>query len=233
MPLGRRVEEEGESLGNLFCSACLEGVVRVGEPSCPRCGRPGVSRESRCRRCRGAVFGFQRAAAGAVYGGTVRGLMLRFKFGRHRPAARPLSHLVLAGAHRALGGEMPDCVVAVPLHPARRKQRGFNQAALLAVLVAKALEVPCLEGVVRRTRNTPPQGKGGGGSRRQNVRGAFAPLEDGWRVLLSGRVPGEAVQGCTVLLVDDVLSTGATLDHCSRALLSAGARRVFAAAAAT
>ena len=87
--------------------------------------------------------------------------------------------------------------------------------------------------VVRRVKNTLPQGTGGGGSRRENVRGAFAPVRDGLGTLMRGDLPGCAVRGGTVLLVDDVMSTGATLDACGNALREAGSASVLAAAAAT
>jgi ComF family protein len=163
----------------------------------------------------------------------VRELILGLKFGGRSALAHPLSRLVLFGARRALGGIDADCVVAVPLHPARLRRRGYNQAELLAEPVARALERPYIKGVVQRTRNTRPQGTGGGGSREENVRGAFGPVRRGIKSLSRGEAPATALRGAHALLVDDVLSTGATVDQCARVLTAAGASAVTVAVAAT
>ena len=115
-----------------------------------------------------------------------------------------------------LGGV--DCAVAVPLHPRRQRRRGFNQAAELAV----RLGLPVV-GALRRIRATPPQTELPASRRRVNVRGAFAPARR-----FGVRSGGAAVEGACVLLVDDVTTTGATLDACARVLRRAGAREVRA-----
>ena len=219
--------------GGLFCVKCRSGVRLLDGVMCPCCGQPGVSMASKCRRCLGAFQGFHRAAAGAAYSGTVRDLVLRFKFGRQRGMVHPLAMLAVHGAQHALLSHSVDCILPIPLHPARQRSRGFNQAELMALQMAPVLGLPCLKGVVYRTRNTLPQGLGGRGARRANVRGAFAPVRDGLNRLLKGEFPGRAVSGRHVLLVDDVLSTGATMDACGRVLLEAGALSVTGAAAAT
>jgi ComF family protein len=176
---------------------------------------------------------FRRAAAGAVYRGVVRSLVLGLKFRGQRLAVYPLTGLVLSAAGRALQGREAEVVLAVPLHPARRRARGYNQAELIAEEAAKVLRIPFLRGVVRRVRNTRPQGIGGGGSRQRNVDRAFGPVRDGWFRLMRGEAPIHAAAGRHVLLVDDVMSTGATLNECSRALLTGGAGSVTAVTAAT
>lgn len=231
--LPRRCWSCGATVGeaSLFCPGCAVSAHPASGRICPRCGQPGVTVPSRCSRCR--EFAFRRAAAGALYHGVIRELVLGLKFGGRRALAHPLSRLALFGAQRALGGGRADCVVAVPLHPARRRRRGYNQAELLAEEVALALDRPHLRGVIRRTRNTRPQGAGGGGSREENVRGAFGTVKKGIGPLLRGEVPADAVRGAHVLLVDDVLSTGATVDQCARVLMAAGSSAVTVAAVAT
>ena len=220
-------------LAGFFCAACANEVSLLDGVVCALCGLPGVESPFDCRRCAGRPRGFRRVAAGAAYRGPVRDLVLRLKFGRDRDAAWPLAYMALAAAYRVQDLLVVDCVTAVPLHPARRRRRGFDQAEVLAGIVADALKTPFLPGVVRRVRNTAPQGGGGDGSRRANVDNAFAPRRDGWYARLRGQYPAHLVTGRHVLLVDDVLSTGNTLDQCAKALLDAGALTVSGAVCAT
>jgi len=178
-------------------------------------------------------MGFRRVAAGAVYKGVVRDLVLRLKFSGARSASWPLACFALYGAYRAIDSNPIDCVIPVPLHPLRRWKRGYNQAELIGRHVADQLGLPFLKGVIKRTKATFPQGKGGGGSRRKNVYDAFSPIKDDIWPLLRGEAQGSIIKDCHLLLVDDVLSTGATMDACSRALLEAGALSITGAVAAT
>jgi ComF family protein len=133
------------------------------------------------------------------------------KFGRRRPLARLLADLVVEQCAHALPG-FPDAVVPVPLAPARERERGFNQARLIAEHLARVLGTPLRAGWLARARRTAPQTDLTAAERRANVQGAF--------------VAAGAVAGRHVLLVDDVLTTGATVEECARALRVAGAGRV-------
>jgi ComF family protein len=137
----------------------------------------------------------------------------RLKYQQERHLATPLAALLLdCLAARPLA---VDVLVPVPLDPARGRERGYNQAALLAAPVAKALGLPALPDVLQRTRPTRPQVGLNAGERRANVRGAFACGNP------------SAVAGRRVLLVDDVMTTGATLEACADALTAAGAAQVY------
>jgi len=251
---------DGRPLSRYLCPACLETVRLVRDPVCPRCGErirasSGASwpqdRAGRCGRCLGRSLGFDRCAAGALYGGAVKELVLRLKFSRDLRAALPLGRLARLGAERALaerksalaertsalgecdrGGLRPVAVTAVPLHPLKRIRRGYNQAGLIARVVARELNVPCIGGLVRRVRYTPSQGAGGGRDRRINMRGAFVPSRRLRRLAAAGRL-GRAEGPGPLLLVDDVVSTTATMDQCARALREGGVESVIGAAAAT
>jgi ComF family protein len=169
-----------------------------------------------CPRCRRRRSRIDTARAAGRYEGPLRGILHAFKYEGRRGLAGPLATMMRGAGEDLLGDA--DAVVPVPLHPWRRLRRGFNQADELA----RRLEVPTLR-ALRRTRATAPQTGLSAGARRRNVRQAFAIsplLSHAWRgTLLEGRI---------VVLVDDVRTTGATLDACAATLKAAGAREVRA-----
>ena len=134
-----------------------------------------------------------------------------FKYAGRRDLARPLGRLM------SLGTDLPSptaLLTSVPLHPTRKRERGYNQAAALAASVAEIWGAPLIDGVIHRTRFTPPQARLEEGLRGSNVQGAFSPGKRTW------------IQGRTWILIDDVATTGATLMSVSRTLYAAGAVRV-------
>ena len=150
--------------------------------------------------------------AAAEYGGAVAAAIQRFKYQGRADLAEPLSHL-LRGALRRRRPEV-DVVVPVPLHPRRLAERGFNQAALLAKNVSRELGARPLLRALERARFSPPQASLGKRERANNLKGAFV-----------ARSPGP-LRGMRVAVVDDVLTTGATIEACSQALFEAGALSV-------
>lgn len=231
-PVGSR-GDKAHFVDTLFCGECAAEFQLTPAASCPYCGQHGVESPRNCSRCHGRRRGFQKAVAGAAYKGIVRDMVLRLKFGGQTGMAYPLALCVLHGLESIPEVEGFSCVVAVPLHPSRRRARGYNQAELIARIVAARKRIPFLPGVVGRCRNTLPQGAGGGGSRRGNVKGAFEPVRRTFLTRMKGEVSAEAVRGSRVILVDDVLSTGATMEECAATLRRAGAKYVLAATAAT
>ena len=203
------------------CPGCWRRVELVAPPLCAACGLP-LPTGGDCATCRirppgaGAVA---RQRAAGWYRGTLRSVIHAFKYQGRRSLAEPLAALMRDAGGPLLGAA--DLVVPVPLHPRRRWARGFNQARDLALHLG-----PPVADVLRRTRYTRPQTALAAGRRRANVAGAFE---------LSRRDPcgkRQAVAGRTVIVADDVLTTGATLDACARALRAAGARAVFGLTAA-
>lgn len=186
-----------------------------------RCGRCGqfVGLEllvgAGCWECRGRRFSFAAAVAAVPYGEVAREMMHRFKYRGEDYLARLMGALMAEVARGERLDVLCEVVVGVPLHWRRRLGRGYDQAAMLAGEVARGLGLPGASGAVVRRRHTAAQSGLTPAERRRNVLGAF------------GVVRQEAVRQRTVLLVDDVMTTGATADACGRALLEAGARRVF------
>lgn len=200
-------------------SAEWSRITFLEDPVCDGCGAPftvdsGDFAEGRCAPCLSHPMAFGRARAACLYDDGSRPLILRFKHADDQPLA-PLFARWLSRAARPLLDEA-DAVVPVPLHPSRLLARRFNQAAEIARPLARAERLDYLpDALVRRTR-TASQGGLGFRRRHQNVKGVFS-VPDARRARLRGR---------HILLVDDVLTTGATAEACARALLDAGARAV-------
>jgi len=187
----------------LLCAACRAAIPRLPVALCARClgrGREPVGCVSHPSHVVWAAWVYDERAACMVHA---------LKYGG-RPALASALGEVLAAALPAAA--RPDLVLEVPLHPTRRRERGYNQAALLADAAAERLGVPRLSAALIRVRGTAPQARLDPLSRRANVAGAF-------RV----RQPA-ALRGRSVLIVDDVVTTGATLEACLDALAVAGAR---------
>jgi ComF family protein len=203
--------------GDLFCANCQAQVQPVPQPVCVRCGRP-VPAAGRCRECAGGHFHVSAIRSAGVYADPLSQAIHRFKYEGRRELHEPLG-LLLAGYW--LGRSVTvDLVAPVPLHENRLRERGFNQSELLAMVLCRQARLSLLQpGVLCRQRDTQQQMLLGPAERRANVQDAFA-----WA--------GPALAGCKVLLIDDVATTGSTLEACAEALLAAGAGKVWALTAA-
>jgi len=168
-----------------------------------------------CPNCENRPWYLEAIVPACRYEGGVRGMIQHFKYGRDIAMARPLGVLL----ERALTdprfhGKTFHMVVPVPLHSVRERERGFNQAALLADRLSHTMGIPC-RSLLRKNRPTPQQAGFDRSRRMENLRGAFTP---------GCALPSDA----SVLLVDDVSTTGATLDACAEVLMDAGAAGVCA-----
>jgi ComF family protein len=201
------------------CGGCWSRVAPMSPPFCTTCAEPLPSwraistAERQCARCRRAGTAIAMARAIGAYDGALRDIVHALKYDGRRSLAAPIAARMRAHGADVLHGA--DIVVPVPLHRTRLLRRGFNQAADLA----GHLGVPC-QAALRRTRATPSQTDLPAARRHANVRDAFAVRR------------GAALDGRCVVLVDDVSTTGATLEACARVLRQAGAREVRALTAA-
>jgi len=202
-----------------LCAACWSELVIPGEPACARCQRPfeaGIAAGSICGPCLAAPPKHDGIAAGTLYNDASRKLVLAFKHGRRIALAPMLARLVAARLPK-LEGEW--LVAPVPLHRWRLWRRGFNQAALLADELARQTGSALLvDGLVRR-KSTPVLGGLTRKARARAIKGAIAVSP----------ARGDRFKGAKVLLVDDVLTSGATSDACVAALKRAGAEKVVIA----
>ncbi len=201
------------AFGVILCDACRAQFRPIVAPYCRRCGQP-LPEGTLCGPCaRGRFVHLDMARAAAIYAPPLRDAIHAFKYQSNTRLAVPLADFMIARVRReALD---VDLIVPVPLHRQRLQQRGYNQAELLARHLGDAFRIPVDTSVLARVRATPPQVTLGLRERMENVRGAFRCQDEA------------AVAGKTILLVDDVMTTGSTLEACAEALKIAGAKRVW------
>ena len=209
----------GRSLDDLsiLCPACESELPELEGSRCRRCGEP-VSAEGLdlCIACGTKNQPVDRALFLGPYDGAWGALVRILKFDREPAVARDLGRR-MASALQAAGPEcVPDWVTYVPMSRSDRRARGFNQARLLANAIARRIGVPLHRGLVK-TRRTAPQGRLSAAHRHRNLRGAFRPVP---------------CFGGHVLLVDDICTTGSTIEECARALKRGGAQTVTVLAVA-
>ncbi len=215
---GTVVQESGQ-----LCAACWPRLAFLAPPHCACCGLPFAydpGPAALCGACSGRPPAYARARAVLRYDEASRDLILAFKHADRTDAAPAFARwLQRAGAEL-----LADCdlILPVPLHPRRLFRRRYNQAALLALALGRLAGKPVAVDLLRRRRNTPPQGHRSRAERQRNVAGAFA--------LAPGAA--ERLQGRRLLLLDDVMTTGATLEAAARTLQGGGAAAVDALALA-
>ena len=193
-----------------LCAAC-EADLPLHGPACPRCGEACGGAAAACSRCAAAPPPYTRVVAPFRYAWPVDALVRGFKYHGQLPHGRVLGTL-LAEAVLADAGPLPQLLVPVPLHPSRERERGYNQAWELARVAGRLLGIPVAATLCARTRATPPQATLDAATRRANLDAAFTV-----------RRPAHAAH---VAVVDDVLTTGATLTAVATTLLAAGVTRV-------
>jgi len=203
----------------VLCGACLDKLVPCRSPLCPCCGRffEANGGSHFCSLCLNAAPPFSCHRSAGRYRGELKDALLLFKYRKYRTLGKNLASFVSAALQKE-DGIWPDLdmIIPVPLHWRRRRERGFNQAEVLAREIARPRGLRVETRVLKKIANVPPQTSLEQAGRARNVRNAY-------RVVQPGKIRGK-----TVLLVDDVYTTGATLRECAAAMIKAGAKEVRA-----
>ena len=200
-----------------LCPACWQKIHFIAPPFCACCGLPfdiPVEDGALCGRCLEAPAHYAAARAAMVYDDASKNIILSFKHSDRTHPAKALAAWMLRAGKNLV--QDADCLMPVPLHRWRLFKRRYNQAALLAQHMARLSGKQLLVDTLRRPRPTPPQGHMSRKERAENIRGAFAvhpPLKP-------------LIQDKKIILIDDVLTTGATVNECSRVLREEGAKEV-------
>jgi len=195
------------------CDACRGKLPWVTEPACMRCGKPVGSPEREfCEDCERTQHLFEQGRAAFTYSGAMRKSVYRMKFQNRRDYLDFYAEAMVRAGKSYLSYWQPEVIVPVPMHWRKRMARGYNQAELLAERISRLTGIPCERKLLRCVRYTGDQKELGRNERLWNLRGSFE---------VNAPVP------CRILLVDDVYTTGSTMDEAARALRAAGARRVF------
>jgi ComF family protein len=209
--------------GEYLCAECDAKITHIVPPFCAKCSEPfagAISSAFTCANCAHRTLHFDAAVAAYRSRGIVRRVILDFKYGRQIHLRHPVARwLVAALDDDRLRGRHFNIIIPVPLHPARERQRGFNQAGLLAELLSAHMSIQARP-ALKRIRYTTTQTAFDRAERMENLHGAFRLRKNA------------DVRDLHVLLIDDVLTTGSTLSECARVLKEAGARSVHAATAA-
>ncbi|MDW8289709.1 MAG: ComF family protein [Armatimonadota bacterium] len=200
-----------------WCKECADHIPYIPLPVCARCGTP-IDPQRFCPFCLAQPPVPEAVRAVARYRGVVRAAIHRFKYEARPSLAPALAQLLVQGWQTPLTEPLhaAEAVLPLPIHSRRERERGFNQSLLLAREFCRNTGLPLLGNVLERVAYRQPQVGLGESERRDNVRDAFRVVQP------------QAIAGKSVLLLDDVWTTGSTLNEATRALLAAGARRVFA-----
>jgi len=210
-----------------ICHECKGRWNLLSHPYCRWCGKPFDPRAKSsplCGFCLQGRYKFDYARSAVIYEGFGRETVHAFKFRRKPRLAQPMGELMAEVLNRALNGEngllpspwrRPDTIIPVPLHFKTQRDRGYNQSALLAEVVGRIHDIPVATDLLVQVRPMKPQATLGESERWENVKGAFDVAKR------------QMVKGMVVVIVDDVMTTGATLNECAKVLKSAGAKEVY------
>ncbi|MGI6021091.1 MAG: ComF family protein [Lachnospiraceae bacterium] len=204
MPLGSRVHEN-----------CIKTLPKITGTRCRICSKPVPDNIPLCEDCSETERKVERVFSPYLYTGSVKNAVIDFKYNNRRENGQVLGELLACESREFIEEIRPDLIAAVPIHPKRRRERGFNQADIIAEYLSGYFGIPILENAVIRTKKTAAMKGLGASERRENLSGAFEG---------SGVLP----EGKKVLIVDDIYTTGSTVDSVGEVLLAMGAYKTYA-----
>jgi len=196
-----------------ICRSCVSKLLFLGEDVCIKCGKPVEAQEEYCHDCKKKKHAFEQNMAVFSYE-TVRESLYRFKYAGRAEYADFYAEGAMYALKDKIAKIHAQALIPVPLHKSRLRKRGYNQAQLFAEALGKRLGIPVYTHLVRRVKNTIPMKKLQGRERQNNLKKAFLISENG-------------VKLNTIILVDDIYTTGATLDELSTAFKEAGVENVY------
>jgi len=195
-----------------LCRKCHNKLIYLQPPLCIRCSKP-IYTGTICHKCQSQIWDIDGIYSIFKYGGAIRQAIIQFKYENIKVLADPLSHFMveyLKKHHLSF-----DIIIPVPIHRRRLRERGYNQSSLLAQRLSRMTRIPVAEGSLIRTKHTSPQAKTDNvEQRRKNIRNAF-------------KCVNHDISGKRILLIDDVCTSGATLNSCAASLKSVGAASVW------
>ena len=198
-----------------FCGACKKEIRRVREPVCKVCGKPLKDPcAETCRDCRTIRHLFIQSKSVYLYTGGMKTAMYGLKYGNRRDYARIFAKAMAEACGIWIRQKRIDLILPVPMHRGKRNERGYDQAALLAKTLSQETGIPFSGDMLIRIRRTRPMKELNGQERRKNLKNAFKMARSG-------------VKSKRVLIVDDIFTTGSTMDACAEVLIKGGAEAVF------
>lgn len=198
--------------GTFLCRKCQAALVYLKPPLCAKCSKP-IYTGTVCSKCLSQTWDIDGICSVFKYGGVIRQAIIQLKYENMKVLADPLSHCMAQYLRKHPMSF--DVIVPVPIHKQRLRERGYNQSSLLAKRLGYMTRKPVVEGTLIRTKHAPSQAKSASlGQRRANIRNAFTCI-------------GSDLTGKRVLLIDDVCTSGSTLDSCAISLKKSGATSVL------
>lgn len=198
----------------LICPECREKFVEVKAPLCLKCGKQiRDEREEYCRGCRLVMHEFERGRGLFTYRSMAES-MYRFKYAGRREYARFYGEQIVRRLGRTIRGWKPDALIPVPVHSSRKRERGYNQAEVLAEEIGKKMDIPVERRLLKRVKKTMPQKLLDDKGRQNNLKRAF-------------KIGRNDVKLKVIVMIDDIYTTGSTIDACAAVLKSVGVEKVY------
>lgn len=205
--------------GNKICVLCKDKLEYLKEPLCKKCGKPILSKEAEyCYDCTKKKFHFVQGIALLSYNDALKESIARFKFHGKREYADFYVEEMIAGLKKEILRISPDALIPIPIHSSKRRIRGYNQAELLAKGLGKEVQIPVINQLLVRNKKTLPQKELNDKERLKNLEQAFA---------INIEFPAQAKGLKRLMLVDDIYTTGSTIETCTKVLLAHGFQEIY------